>query len=332
MATYPTRQHVRLGGRVSTSSRRIRAAGEPSMPLDETFPFAVTFIVGEQATVGGTSVRTPIGTGFVLRMQNPNIKGLGHEYIVTAAHIVEAGQETWVRFRKRGGGVHDLSVGRWILHPAADVALTPLRGHGGYGLDLRHIPVEVLVGSGAIGGWTPTLADRVYFLGLLSQHEEMGERNVPMVRSGIIGALYEQRVPMRRADGSITRIEAHLIDCRSYGGFSGSPCFVQREDYRFEKGQDRWIVFGHGHLTFLLGLVSAHFDDWQKARLTGDLGLEPGSVEAPMNTGVGVVTPSEKILEALNLEEIAKDREVIEREHLDRQGSAATQDEETKQN
>lgn len=297
------------------------------MPLDEAYPFAVTFIVGEQAAVGGAVVRTPIGTGFVLRLQSPNIKELGHEYIVTAAHIVEAGDETWVRFRKREGGVYDLSVGTWILHPTADVALTPLRGHGGYGLDLRHIPVDALVGSGAIGGWVPVLADRVYFLGLLSQHEEMGERNVPMVRSGTIGALYEQRVPIRRADGSIARIEAHLIDCRSYGGFSGSPCFVQREHYRFEKAEGTWIMFGHGHLTFLLGLVSGHFDDWQEARLKGDLGLEPGSIEAAINTGVGVVTPSEKILEALELEEVVRDRGRVEREFAERQEPGATIDE-----
>lgn len=243
------------------------------MPLDENYPFAVTFIVGEADAPGGARIRTPIGTGFVLRLESPNIRGLGHEYIVTAAHIVETGEPRWVRFRKRNGGVFDLPVDSWIFHPAADVALTPLRGHGGYGLDLRNIPVNNLIGSKTIGDWVPLLADRVYFLGLLAQHEEMAERNVPMVRSGTIGAMYEQRVPVKRGDGTTAHVEAHLIDCRSYGGFSGSPCFVQREHYQLGKKDGTWIVFGHGHLTFLLGLVSAHFDDWQKARLKGDLWL-----------------------------------------------------------
>lgn len=297
------------------------------MPLEETYPFAVTLIVGEQTGPGGVRVRQPIGTGFVLRMESPNIKGLGHEYIVTAAHDVETGEPRWVRFRKRDGGVYDLPVGSWIVHGTADVALTPLRGHGGYGLDLRHIPVEHLIGSKTIGNWRPMLADRVYFLGLLAQHPEMADRNIPMVRSGTIGAMYEPRVPIKRADGSPLHVEAHLIDCRSYGGFSGSPCFVQREHYTLGwKDKRRWMVFGHGHLTFLLGLVSAHLDDWQKARLKGDLGLEPGSVEAAINTGVGVVTPSEKILEALELEEVVRDRETAERNYNEREEPGATQD------
>lgn len=303
--------------------RKIRAVGEQPMPLNETYPLAVTFIIGERASAGGVLVRTPIGTGFVLRFPSPHVESLGHEYIVTAAHIVESGEATWVRFRKQTGGVHDLPVERWSLHPTEDVALTPLRGHGQFGLHLRHIPGDVLIGN--VADWAPALGDRVYFLGLLSQHEEMGERNIPMVRSGTIGALYE-RVPIKRPDETIAHIEAHLIDCRSYAGFSGSPCFVQRDEWHVVRTKDHPAGIPFKPLTFLLGLVSGHFDDWHETRLKGDLGMEPGSIESLINTGVGVVTPSERILETFRLDENLADRERVEREYLSSRHPGATLD------
>ena len=32
---------------------------------------------------------------------------------------------------------------------------------------------------------------------------------------------------MRLPDGTVLTMHGHLIDCRSFGGFSGSPCFVE---------------------------------------------------------------------------------------------------------
>ena len=299
------------------------------MPLDDTFPLAVTFVVAERPT-NATQSRVPIGTGFVIRQPSEAVPGLGFEYVVTAAHVVESGEPTWVRFRTRDGGIYDLDAPDWVLHPTADVAAAPLRGHGDYGLHLLNIPVEALVGTEGVG-WAPTLGDRVYFLGLLSRLEEMGARNIPMVRSGTLGALYQERVPLRWPDGARRHVVAHLLDCRSYEGFSGAPCFVQRDEWRLgtathnETGATQ-PVLGQGSATYLLGLVSGHFDDWRKARLVGDLGLEPGSVETEMNTGIGIVTPSEQILELLRLEEIAEDRERIEKEHLKREAEGGTLD------
>jgi len=66
--------------------------------------------------------------------------------------------------------------------------------------------------------------------------------------------------------------------------------------------------------TALLGIVSGHFDTWGTARLTGDLPMEPGAVEVPLNTGVGVVTPAKAIKEMLEMKELADDRARVEDE------------------
>jgi hypothetical protein len=44
----------------------------------------------------------------------------------------------------------------------------------------------------------------------------------------------------------------------------------------------------------------------------GDLPVEAGSIEAQVNSGVGVVTPSRMIEEAYEMEELAEDRQRLE--------------------
>src|SRR6266540_440909 len=139
----------------------------------------------------------------------------------------------------------------------------------------------------------------------------MGERNIPMTRSGCVGALNVPNVPIGPPENR-RYVEAHLIDCRSYAGFSGSPCFVQRDMRRSPHYDDE-----SGRVdteTALLGVVSGHFDMWGTARLTGDLPMEPGTVQVPVNTGVGVVTPAKAIKELMDMEELSEDRKRVEEE------------------
>jgi hypothetical protein len=53
---------------------------------------------------------------------------------------------------------------------------------------------------------------------------------------------------------------------------------------------------------------------------------DPGSIEVPINTGVGIVTPVEKIVEVLEMEEFAGERERVERERKERPEEGATLD------
>ena len=112
--------------------------------------------------------------------------------------------------------------------------------------------------------------------------------------------------PMDRSENT-----AHLIDCRSYSGFSGSPCVVQ---FPRKRPPDESGGVGRlGEQTELIGLVSGHFDDVANAHLTGEI-AEMGTVGIPVNLGVGVVTPVESIIELLDSEDVVADRRRREQE------------------
>jgi hypothetical protein len=229
-------------------------------------------------------------------------------YVVTAAHVVESGSQTWIRVRMKDGSLRELSIPKWTSHPRDDVAVAFM----GYpDVDMTLIPVSRLLDE-----WPtqPMLGDRVYFLGLLALAESMVEENVPMVRSGTLGRLYQDRVPLRHSDDRVTRHQVHLIDCRSYGGFSGSPCFVQFR-HKLDKNDPPRTGAWIGGIplepdTVCLGLISGHWDDMARAEASGDLANDPlvKSIRFPINTGVGIVTPAERIRECLMDEELVADR------------------------
>jgi hypothetical protein len=120
--------------------------------------------------------------------------------------------------------------------------------------------------------------------------------------------------PVELGDTKVS-VTAHLIDCRSYGGFSGSPCFVQFKDLPRDGG--RLLIEGYSRMvdtTVLLGMVIAHYDLRRDAILTGDLAGAPGRVQTDINTGVGVVLPVERITEALMHEDLVELRDKYEKE------------------
>jgi hypothetical protein len=267
------------------------------MPLTETYPQTVVFVIGLRAEQGG-SVRRPIGTAFLVSVPN-EFSSENCLYAVTASHVVASGEETWLRFNRVDGSVEDLAVSDWVsLDPTADVAVTPVVPL----TDTRWeaVPTESFLDSQ--DDVSPSLGDDVYFIGLLGRMRAMAEENIPMVRSGTLGRLHQVDVPLVREDGTVLAVTAHLIDCRSFSGFSGSPCFVQ-----FEHRLVGIPAIAVGKVdttsTFLLGLISGHWNDPQEARPVGGA-FQAGTIKYAVNTGVGIVTPVEAIREALFQEEL----------------------------
>src|SRR5947207_13214921 len=107
--------------------RRIRQIGEPSVPLTDEHPFAVTFITAPRPIRTGEGRQTvPIGTGFIVGWPSRNVPSAAFTYIVTASHVVQGENESYARVRTKVGGVEDLPVHEWVHHPHADVAASPL--------------------------------------------------------------------------------------------------------------------------------------------------------------------------------------------------------------
>ena len=288
--------------RASRRGRGIRPSlylVDVSEPVSEMYSSAVVFITTPMVEAGSDT--TPIGTGFVVAMP-VEVKGeIGaFLYVVTAAHVVRSFNTTCIKIRRTDGSITDLPVKRWAYHSYMDIAATPL-GDGTGQFIRRCIPIEQFVGI-AQPDIRPAVGDEVFFVGLLGQVDEMASSLKPMARGGIIGALYEERVPIRLPDDTLIHEPGHLIDCQSFGGFSGAPCFV-----RFVSATGETPNYGLRYpvqSTLLLGMVGGHFD--RQTSVTLPEGA--GSINVPVAAGVGVVYHAEAIRETLEEDELAQAR------------------------
>jgi hypothetical protein len=305
--------------------RRIRRIGEKVVPLTDTYPYGVAFVGRYEPSRTGTRKRIA-ATSFFVSIPIYGDAYLGeHAYLVTAAHVVE-GRETFVRVPLVDGGVRDLDVPDWISHGKHDVAVAPIeitedmyapRTAIDQFIDDPHWMADDVMHPLELG-------DIVYFIGLLGRIPEMVERNVPIVRAGTLGAMWQEQVPVRRSPvDELKYITAHLIDCRSFGGFSGSPCYIQQSRAGIVEGDDGRPGVTTKFATALLGLIGGHFDDWTSTRMrnvvTDDAADDDASdnsfyavsddVKAPVSTGVGYVIPAEYIRATLMRQELVDMRD-----------------------
>jgi Trypsin-like peptidase domain len=265
--------------------------------LGKRYLKTVVFISGWLDSEGESRLR---GTGFLVGLRFEADENQGHVYIVIAAHVVRPLTASFVKLTQKDGTTTDRKVDEWIFHPTHDIAVARMPA--------PYEPYEFLAVEdkdfvGAEGReWEPEPGADVYFVGLLGQVPSMGAQNVPMVRTGSIGALYQDDIPMRLGGDTLIKAHGHLIDCKSFGGFSGSPCFVR---YISAKGETEHLGLTYPiQSTLLIGMVGGHFD--LKASVT--LPDQEDRLDVPVAAGVGVVYPAETIRALLD-----EDPFVIER-------------------
>ncbi|HKG04759.1 MAG TPA: trypsin-like peptidase domain-containing protein [Conexibacter sp.] len=238
------------------------------MPITVETPRIVAHLCAER---DGTTA--PIGTGFFVGMRGQHTLTFSHVYLVTARHIVAHARTVYVRLTDPTGQTQDQRLDNWFVpDDNADVAVAPMPGFDGTGHLLW--PYDDFLTA---DDDQPYLGDNVYFIGMFSFVPSMGAKNIPMVRSGTLGALNQDDIPIVTSDRVTSTMNGHLIDCRAYSGFSGAPCLVQTPN----------------GVTRLLGVISAHFDASVPLQgAPGDPAFEP---RVPVHAGVGVVTPVEAL-------------------------------------
>jgi len=167
----------------------------------------------------GTLERRSLGTGFCIGVRSESVENRSYAYIVTAQHVVEGQPNPELLFPDplAPGKLYQPvpTEGPDWLHPMEqlDLAVLPFTRPDGYWINmlmldmhlLEHLPGEAM------------LAMPFHYVGLLEPLDRA------MARSGNLGAVYEERIA--HPDGY--EYVCHLGDCRSYGGFSGSPCFIE---------------------------------------------------------------------------------------------------------
>jgi hypothetical protein len=233
-----------------------------------------------------------------------------------------------LRINRIGGGltVVETNLSDWVMHPtdsSVDLAVLPMHIHReSSGYDLAVYPLEpknIAWPFQETGRKTHDISDLgafevgddVFFPGLFVRHQGE-ERNIPIVRTGTIAAMGQERVMACLAKNQESRlIDAYLVEARSIGGLSGSPVFL------YSSGHSRRGVQHEGpSRSFFLGIMQGHYD----RKVQADSSVFSDEAEK-INMGIGIVIPATKLLEILDRDDLRSEREKAEREYEERLGS-----------
>jgi hypothetical protein len=180
---------------------------------------SVIRIIGDvRSPKTGKWERRAKGTGFYVRVESETHEGAWYSYVLTAHHVIDGQEKPGLVFPDPyvPGGVYpeQSTEGPDWKQPLDDVDLAVLP----YGR-----PESFYINALEVGGYirerieANLLAMPFHYVGLLEPEERA------MARSGTLGAIYERGI--KHKDHYV--YDCHLADCRSYKGFSGSPCFLE---------------------------------------------------------------------------------------------------------
>jgi hypothetical protein len=111
----------------------------------------------------------------------------------------------------------------WLYseNPATDVAIMFIAIHVVAGHRMQSVAIENFATDQVIQQENIGIGDEVFAVGLFNQ-KWGNERNIPIMRTGIIASMPEEPL-LGEID---TPYDAYLAELRSIGGLSGSPVFV----------------------------------------------------------------------------------------------------------
>jgi len=244
---------------------------------------------------------SPKGTAFAVSVTDGNRPDVAHCYLITARHNLELARTDSIIVRVNSEeGFRDLVTDRnqWQKHDSADVACLPFSSER-----LEQIPLAYFVGADypyhfrfSEGGenFPVRVGTESFFVGLFVQQPGRGG-NLPIARFGHVSRMPTEPVVLTSGDGTPFEQLAYLVECRSWGGHSGSPAFcIFHRTYAGEPLK---------HIAFL-GLVSGHYDipTAVKSRNSEERFM------AAVNSGIAIVTPAESVRDLLFREDVVRER------------------------
>lgn len=297
---YPARRYARLNepSGVYGLPRWAVCRDTGLMPLDPAMLNSVVRV---------TSLGSFVGSGFVVGVPSKAFANKRWDYVVTADHVVRNEIETAVEIpdiRQKGRLSEPIPIPSWRypLEPA-DIAVAPLPSVPGAQWQRVRLDLDVVAPGEVLG-----LAQPIQYLGIFSPG---GSLETPMARAGTIGALDRQFDHWDKDRCRQYSYLSHFIDCRSYDGFSGSPCFALTESavanevvpapFQTPLKPDGTPKELHpiGHFALLAGMFTAHFSDE---------GEETNPSDLVSRYGVGVMLTVRYIWEALMTDDAQKER------------------------
>jgi hypothetical protein len=259
-----------------------------------------------------------IGTGFFCSVPS-TLPGLRHSYLVTDRHVIrdakDAGySEFYVRLNMANGRSVTAAIpDAWIYpeNPDVDLAVLPVTlpsEVAGIKIQVLTIQSENFVTEEVINEHGIGVGDNLFITGLFSHHWGY-QRNIPIVRTGIIASMPDEPFPTK--EGGL--YDGYLIETRSIGGLSGSPVYVYLDAWRpqYHKEVSKFNTSRLLWRIYTLGIVRGHWDlERQDEAVDESLAAKLGNKEIErLNTGIAVVTPIQEVDKILQGEHLVKHRE-----------------------
>lgn len=289
---------------------RLRGVVPPTMQLSQDIRRCIAFL-----GAGTDGEFKPVGTGFFVGYE-------GGRYMVTAKHVAARLTDPFrMRINKLDGGsdlfhtdpdeVYGDGISHpWFFHPdpTVDVAIQP--AHVGFrqaGYDLLMIPPTLLEPPAEIIG----VGDFCYAIGLF-RLVAGSERNVPIVHTGNIALMPgEEKItvtdPMDLTERRTVLSDGYLVEMANLPGLSGAPVLARATmSLTFAEGffadEPIRVSCAKTEVT-LLGVWTA---SWDGKRPTSDDTTSHKELRVPV--GMGLVTPTSKIVELLQSEAVVAER------------------------
>lgn len=275
------------------------------MPLSETLT-RIAGVLMHNGVARGTCFRLTVPSETF-----PNIYELSAPYLVTAAHCLPPDpSEAVVLMPDKDGVPHELKQRlEWRVHPTyladpttgVDIAAARIRHE-----DLWWFATDIRDSVESFG--VPLLGTDLVYFGLLSPVASMVKRGQAMVRSATLGAISVEDVTYSDDPSGSDHCasEAHLVDCRSLGGFSGSPVFL---DAAYPGPPEQPIPHGFRQQ---IARVRPDLADIQMQTLHHFFVLFGMLVAYADYDGVAIVLPFKRIQEIVNLEAFVTERRELD--------------------
>lgn len=257
----------------------------------------VAFLCVEDWRPGGIGRYICGGTVFFVAV---GTEAGGHLYAVTARHCVDRARargSLFLRLNAVDGGVRHVQINSgWVFHPDPNVDAAVLPIPTLPGVRPAAIPEETFALRSSLDEYEIGIGDDVVVCGLFTQRAGT-QRNIPIVRAGIIAAMPDEPVFDAITGQSF---DAYLVEARSLGGLSGSPVFTYTGYDRGPEGKVNKVG-----RNFLLGLIRGHWDQKNPASMPDFASDDTGVV----NMGIALVTPVQFVREILNSDELVMQRQ-----------------------
>jgi hypothetical protein len=221
---------------------------------------------------------------------------------VTAWHVAKnLGSDPFVVRQNDAAGtarLHHVDNAVWYRHPDRSVDIALMRYEGPDWVTAAQVfPHSQTLDQARIDHWDVGPGDAAYLVGLFYLRHGK-RRNLPIVHAGQIAMMpSDDLIPVPRDDGSgiIDQISAYLVEMHALGGASGSPVFIRptiRHMVEDLRDQNPSLALSEGR-DYLLGVWVAAWpgksDQASSAIVVGKW----------IPIGVGIVLPSDRIIEVL---------------------------------